>query len=170
MLLALSVVQASCRTGSINPEEELNETLGLASEAVNSRFTVEAPPNWSTFQIGDGIGLQVKVVSEDEISFTYDFGARIFTRVKDRWVELENSMRYPEGSITLSSEPQPTRKAQIVIVAPIISTSDTPITVRVILFGKIFRDGKVTGDITAASINIDLYPRSQPENPNSHKF
>ncbi len=170
MLLALSLVQAGCRSGGNNPEEELNESLGLASEAVNSRFTVEAPPNWSTFQIGDGIGLQVKVVSEDEISFAHNFGARIFTRVEDRWVELENAIRYPEGSIILSSRPQPTRKAQIVIVAPIITDSDTPTTVRIILFGKIFRDGKVTSEITAASINIDLYPKPQPENPNSHKF
>lgn len=170
MLLALSLAQAGCRTGSTNPEEELNASLGLASEAVNSRFTVEAPPNWSTLQIGDGIGLQVKVVAEDEISFAYDFGARIFTRVEDRWVELENSMRYPEGSIILSSEPQPTRKAQIVIVAPNISTSDTPITVRIILFGEMFRDGKLTGEITAALINIDLYPKPQPEKPNNHEF
>lgn len=170
MLLALSLAQASCRIVNTNPEDELNASLGLASEAVNSQFTVEAPPNWSTYQIGDGIGLQVKVVGEDEVSFTYDFGARIFTRVDDHWVELENSMRYPEGSIILSSRPQPTRKAQIVIVAPVIPADDTPITLRIILFGEIYRDGKRTGETTAASINVDLYPKPQPETPNGHKF
>jgi len=169
-LLIISLVQLSCRSnGGRNLEEELYTALGIPAGEVNARFVVEAPGDWSTFWIGDGIGLRVRVNSVDEISFAYNFGARIFRQVEEGWLEIENSMRYPEGSIVLSSEPKPTRKAQIVVVAPVLTETAEPVTIKIVLQGHIYRDGAATEEITASAIDITLHPKPQPKIPDNRK-
>jgi len=137
---------------------DLYEILGVSSDEINSKFMLQAPNGWNSFRIGDSIGLVIDLVSKDQISFSYDYGAKIYIYEHDNWIEIENIAKYPAGSFIVTPDMSP-QDIPGAVIDPKIQQIDEPITVWIILFGDVInKDGKLTGDKTAASISIQLKP------------
>jgi len=155
LLICLSLFGCKSENGL---STDLYEILGIASEEINTKFTISAPNGWNSFRIGDSIGLVIDLVSKDQISFSYDYGAKIYINERNKWIEIENIAKYPVGSFIVTPDMLP-QDIPGAVVDPKIQKTDEPITVWVILFGDILtKDGKFTGDKTAASISIQLNP------------
>lgn len=155
LIFCLSLFGCKSETG-VSPD--LYEILGIAPEEINSKFIITAPNGWNSFRIGDSIGLVVGLVSKDQISFSYDFGAKIYINERNKWIEIENITKYPVGSFVVTPDMLP-QDIPGAVVVPKIQKTDESITVWIILFGDILtEDGKFTGNKTAASISIQLNP------------
>jgi hypothetical protein len=132
--------------------------LGIPDEEMNRRIRLEVPDGWNTFKIGDGVALNVDNISTEPVSFQYDFGAKIFVLQDKKWVEIPNLMKYPEGDLLLyPSQGGPFMQGEA-DVDPILSDTNQPVTIRIVLIGNIYRDGQITNDQTAAFIDVDLKP------------
>jgi hypothetical protein len=147
-------------TNSCNPSSSTLKLpdLNFSDIEMNQRFILEAPKGLNTFKIGEIISLIVDVKSNDQIAFENDYGARIFLLEDTGWVEIPNHVKYPVGQILLSeSKGDPFQKGEADIV-PKLEDETNSVTLRIILIGNIYRDGKITKDQTAAYIDIELEP------------
>lgn len=133
--------------------------IGIPAEEMNTKVQLTAPDGWNTFKIGDVIGLDVGIISEDQIAFSPDYGARMFTYQDGHWKEIANFMTYPEGSIILSPRHGNYLNDGAADIDPILPDTTNSLTLRIILVGNIYRDGHVTDEKTAAYIDVNLTPK-----------
>jgi len=155
--LLLFLVTA-CKAKPTIPTDAMPD-IGIPAEEMNTKMEITAPDGWNTNKIGDHIGLNVGVISEDQISFPPDYGARMFIFQNGQWNEVANFMTYPGGSIVVSPRNGNYLNDEATDVLPILSDVKTPVTLRIILVGSIYRDGKVTAEKTAGYIDVNLTPK-----------
>jgi hypothetical protein len=133
--------------------------IGISAKEMNTKVQLTAPDGWNTFKIGDVIGLDVGVMSEEQIAFPPDYGARMFIYENNQWKEVANFMTYPEGSIILSPRKGNYLNDGSANLDPMLTDATHPVTLRIILVGNIYRDGQVTNEKTAAYIDVNLTPK-----------
>ena len=76
----------------------------------------------------------------------------------DHWVAVANLMKYPEGYLILPQGNDNPVKFGVVEVVPILPDIHESITLRIILIGKIYRDGEITNEESGAYIDVVLHP------------
>jgi len=132
--------------------------LGIPKEEINTRLHLSAPQGWNTFKIGDDIGISVDVVSANQIAFQHDYGAKIFVLEDEKWKEVANFMKYPDGYLVLSQSNGDPFKIGSAVVEPILPEFNEAITLRIVLIGNIFIDGQITDEQTAGYVDVKLSP------------
>jgi hypothetical protein len=130
--------------------------IGIPREEINTRIRLSAPEGLNTFKIGDAIGLAVEVISNDQVAFDDDYGARIFLRQNDQWTEIDNDFDYQQGKVLL----EPTRgdpfKVGVTVVNPRLPLQSDALTIRIVVVGKIYQKGRITNNKTAAYVDVHL--------------
>lgn len=119
---------------------------------------MQAPAGWNTNKIGDITRLLVNVIGKESISFSSDFGARIFLLEDQKWIEVENLMEYPPGTFLLSPSEGNLRKQVATSLAANLPDIDHEVKIRIFLIGNVYRDGQITDESTAAYIDLELNP------------
>lgn len=152
-LLSLLV---GCRQVSTEPQMP---DVGIPEDEINSRFLIKAPSGWNTFKAGKVIVMDVEVTSNDQIEFDEANGIRIFMLERNDWIEIQNLMNYPGGSILLSPAKGDPFKNGTVAVVPLLEKSNDKVKLRIVLIGTIYKDGQKTNELTAAYIDILLNPK-----------
>jgi hypothetical protein len=152
----LLILMVGCRQVSTEPQMP---ELGIPEDEINSRFLIKAPAGWNTFKVGKVIVLDVEVTSNDQVEFDYANGIRIFALEGNEWIEIQNLMNYPEGSILLSPAKGDPFKTGGVGVVPLLEKSNDKVTLRIVLIGTIYKDGQKTNELTAAYVDILLHPK-----------
>lgn len=132
--------------------------IGIPQAEINTRIKLLAPDGWNTFEQGDDMSLVVDIYSDDQIQFTYDFGARMFMLEDQEWVEVQNSVRYPSGSFVLSPSEGNLQKTGAVVLDPVIPQTDHSVLLRVFVIGNIYSNDQVTDEKTATYIDLELNP------------
>jgi hypothetical protein len=156
-ITAVLFLIVACENKSLVPPTDLPD-IGIPPDEYSKDFKLSAPEGWNTFKVGDAVGLAVEVVSSDQIAFAQDFGARLFIYENNQWVEVANFMNYPEGYLILSPAKNDPLKFGAAFVDPLLPDSNRAVTLRTVLVGNIYRDGKITDEIAAAYIDVDLKP------------
>jgi hypothetical protein len=157
-LSLITLLIASCKDKPSIPAGVMPD-IGIPPEEMNTKMHLTVPDGWNTFKIGDHVGLNVEVTSEDQIVFPPDFGARMFIYGNNQWKEVANFMTYPDGSIVLSPSNGNPFNDGATDVVPILPDTEKPATLRIILVGDVYRDGQVTSEKTAAYIDVNLTPK-----------
>lgn len=157
ILVALSAY--ACSNKSTYPETEMPD-IGVPEREINTRLRLSAPDGWNTFLIGDAVSLAVEVITNDQIAFPYDYGAKMYVNEENQWEEIGNFMKYPNGFLVLSSANGSKIKIGDAGVDPVLPETNKAVTLKVVLIGYFYRDGQITNDKTAAYIDIQLKPKS----------
>jgi hypothetical protein len=132
--------------------------VGIPVVEMNTRIHLQAPDGWNSFKIGDVVGIDVEVISDDQIAFSHDYGAKIFIYEDQEWREIPNFMKYPEGNMILTQANGNYFKHGGVELDPIFPDGSKSVVIRVILIGNIYRNGQITNEQTAAFIDLKLKP------------
>ena len=132
--------------------------IGISENEINTCINLDVPPGWNTYKIGKDIGISVDVISNEQIAFQRDYGAKIYILKEKEWAEVSNIMKYPEGYVLLSRSNGDPFKQGTAVVFPVIPESDKAVTVRIILIGNIYRDGQISDEQTAGYIDVELKP------------
>jgi hypothetical protein len=132
--------------------------IDIPLEELNNDLQLSAPPEISTFKIGDNLGLVLVNSSATTVVLPQDYGVYIFQNVDGKWETIENRIDYPPGEKNiLPKEGQPFREL-IIIVHPIIY-SDQPATVRIVVVGNRNNElGGVRKEQVGAFIDVTLKP------------
>jgi hypothetical protein len=138
---------------------ELLTSLGISASEINSRLRLTAPDSINTHKPEDTITLTVEVISEDQVVFPNDFGARMFIYDGSKWLEVKNFMGYPsDATFLLSKTADPLHRQLIASVSPILPDPSKATTVRIFLIGNIYRNGNATNEKTAGYIDFNIIP------------
>lgn len=132
--------------------------IDIPLEEMNNVLQLSAPPEISTFKIGDNLRLVLVNSSDTTVLLPQDYGVYIFQNVEGKWKSIENRIDYPPGEKTIfPREDQPFREV-IIVVHPIIN-SDQPVTVRIVVVGN--RNNELSGakeEQVGAFIDVTLKP------------
>jgi hypothetical protein len=129
--------------------------IDIPEGEINKHIVLEAPEGWNTFQIGDVIRLTVSVILDDQIAYN-DNDVIILFLEDERWVEIPNFITNSPGYTLLTASDSPFDKGAIAVYPVLENIDEDMITLRIILFGYVYRDGEVTTEKTAAYIDVNL--------------
>lgn len=151
MLLSLL---ASC-SGSDQPSG-----IEVPQDMWNQEVRVFAPVGLNTFRIGDSIGLVIAVTGTREIAFPADSGVKVFLYRQRQWTQVETApVKYPqEDCILPPSRGDPFLWEEETRVYPLLPTSDSPLLLRIFVFGRVYQDGIVTTEKVGAYTDVVLRP------------
>lgn len=151
----------SCgKTGTI-PQNDMPD-IGIPAEEMNLRLQIISPKGYqNTLKNNDDLALVVSVISDDNVAFKPDFGARIFIYQDNQWVELKNKMDYSvDMSLDRILSPykkDPLQQATIVMV-PFKQGLNKTVPMRVILIGNLVKNNQPSEIKTAGYIDLELNP------------
>lgn len=143
-----------------NNQQTLPSTpdLGIPIGEFNTRIRLMVPEGWNTYKINEVVGINVDNFSTDKIAFGYDYGARIFKLEDQKWIEIPNLEKYPEGYFILMPSQGNPLKQGAASVFPVLNDSKEAVTLRIVLIGNIYRDDQITDEQTAGYIDVRLTP------------
>ena len=153
------IVLSSC--GSTN-DSTVQFTIPMseigADVQKNQYLQIIAPEGWNSFKTGESISLMVRNISENQITFAPDFGARMFIRTDKEWVEVENKITYKNDPSTLDpSDDWFVDKTVSPIVRPILSNDSVPYDIRVFIIGDLMENGNTSKKV-GSYIDLKLNP------------
>lgn len=150
---------STCRRDIESLPGELPD-VGLTETETNSRIQLTVPEGLgNSYKNRDALNIIVNVVSNDQIIFGTDFGARIFTYENEAWKEIENRAIYTNPSkILLSTARDDPFKLGLAGIAPYVDGLSEEIPIRIFLIGNIYQNGKETDRKTGAYIDVVLSP------------
>jgi hypothetical protein len=154
----LLLLVTACKAKPTIPADAMPD-IGIPPGEMNTKIKLTAPYGWNTFKVGDVVSINVEGISEDQIAFPPDYGARMFIYENNQWKEVANFTTYPDGSIVLSPRKGNPFNDGGTALDPILTDMANPVTLRIILIGNIYRDGQITAEKTAAYIDVNLTPK-----------
>jgi len=115
-----------------------------------------APVGWNSFKANDLISLEIRNISDNQITSGPDFGIRVFIRLDKKWVEVKNNAIYQNYPYTL--EPgKGYESSAATMVMPDLPDYSTAYDVRIIVVGNLVENGKDTKKV-ASFIDLKLTP------------
>jgi hypothetical protein len=156
-LLLVPLVLAGCKTRL--PDDMPD--IGVPEPEINSRMRlwVYGASNDPVVKNKKGVLIGVEIKPPDQIEFARDFGVRLFLYDDDKWFEIENATSYnnlSNNTVILPLEGlDPTGSA---ILAPYYPNLKKSTPLRIVLIGRLVRDGVATEEKTAGYIDVMLKP------------
>lgn len=149
-------------SGCVNKLPDEIPDIGVSADEINTRVDLLGPfIDNNTVKNHDLVDITVRVVTQDKIVFSKDYGARIFTYEQDKWVEIKNDMIFSESIPDQVILPLPEGNLfpfGNAAVSPYIENLKRSIPIRIILVGNLVSEGKVTEEKTAGYIDLTLTP------------
>lgn len=73
---------------------------------VNQQILIVAPDFLNTFNVKDSVYLEIKYLTNNEITFSNNYNLRMFSKIRENWVEIYEipTERLPAGDIVLSPD------------------------------------------------------------------
>ena len=152
LLLLTCAIVTGCKPQSLPPIPDVS----IVEKELNKDFQILAPDGWNTFRINEGIGLVVRVLSEEMIMFPADFGARVFYLQDREWIEAPNITEYPNNQVLLSTYVGNFSNEGVVDLFPVFPEDEEELTVRILLVGNFYRDNQITTEQTGGYIDLQL--------------
>ena len=159
MISIITIVLASC-SSAINLAEQPSIATPVIGKdiQIGKYLEVTAPNGWNSFKTDDSISLEIRNISEGQISFGPDFGARIFVLSDQSWLEVKNKITYKNYPLTLDpTENYDPMKTGATIVQPELPDYTVPYDIRIFLVGDLIENGKEARKVSSY-IDIKLVP------------
>jgi len=155
----VTIVLSSCSALTNSTEQPSRSTPIINSDAEIGEFLeITAPNGWNLFKADDVISLEIRNISDHQISFGPDFGARIFVWSGKGWIEVENKERYQYELITLEpTENYDPLKTAGTFVLPDLPDYSVKSDIRIYLFGDMIENDKEVKKV-ASYIDLNLNP------------
>jgi len=153
------IVLSSCSCAINLAEQPSIATPAIGKDIqIGKYLEVTAPKGWNSFKTDDSISLEVRNVSEGQITFGPDFGARIFVLSDQGWTEVKNKITYKNDPVTLGpTENYDPLKTGATIVQPELLDSSVPYDIRIFLVGDLIENGKESSKVSSY-IDLKLNP------------
>jgi hypothetical protein len=159
LLLSLSIV--SCSSQSATPPTDF-QFYGIPPEELNTRVRVTAPSGLgNTYRNNSLLSLVVEVISDDQIAFPKDFGAKIYVYDHNMWIEIKNDMEYAEESEKghiLSPIKSDHFNSGVASLSPLYPDIKQKLPMKIVLSGHVYKGGQITSQITGGFIDLTLKP------------
>jgi hypothetical protein len=153
----------------------------MPADNVNGSITLSTRLHVDTkFKVGEPIELRLTNNSDEIVAIPWDFGLKFFVYSNDEWVELQNLMEYyygykAEDNVYKSRKALPTDwyylppkgvehdgvvsdGFTVVSGKPNLPSSDLPLTLRILVTAKIYREGELTDELVAAYKDVRIVP------------
>jgi hypothetical protein len=121
---------------------------------------VEFTPHLAEFSAGELISLGVGNISKEQLVFPADYNVRIYSYDEgaQNWLDVVNDVHYTSSSDDLL-QPIDTGLASYsaLVINPIVTT-DTPIAVRVVIWGNVIKNNQEIGDCAGTFTEITILP------------
>jgi len=155
----ITIVLASCSFATNVAEQSSIPTPDIGTDVQVGKFLeVMAPNGWNSFKTDEAVALDIWNISESQIISGPDFGARIFVRAGEEWIEVKNKERYQYHLITLDpTEKYDPLKAAATIVRPDLPDYSITTDIRIFVVGNLLENGK-EAKIVASYIDLRLNP------------
>ena len=129
------------------PGQDMNKKLKLTVEYVSGPMA-----------LGYDFFLHVENISKDSIWFTNDLGIRIYKYDEDNaaWNEVHNKVTYSGDSGVLFPKGMDAPPIMSQIASPDLPKGNEGKSVRVVVVGKIYRDGSPTDETEGGWIDVTL--------------
>ena len=153
------IVLSSC--GSTN-DSTVQFTIPMseigADVQKNQYLQIIAPEGWNSFKTGESISLMARNISENQIAFAPDFGAKMFIRTDKEWVEVGNKITYKnDPSILDPSDDWYVDKTVSPIVRPLLPDNSVSCDIRIFIIGDLMENGKASKKV-GSYIDLKLNP------------
>ena len=160
LLILISFITISCIDKSTSRKEELFKRK-VPIENINKKIRL-SPWEPKKPRIGEPIDLILDNKSSNIITFTRDYGLKIFTYEYDieEWMTIENELIYtPNENILLFPKSINKYKSrEIVDLSPVIHDKEKPIFIRIVVIGNVINNGEITAEQVAAFTDILVSP------------
>ncbi len=161
LLIILLGALAACKSSEPLSEKEESFLALVPVDSMNDKLQLT-----HLDFVGDGktwlvIELMMENISDEEIVFPYDKGARLFTynESESTWLEIDDSFNLlSRDDIILTTKENPLSNIAIVTVAPDLLNNDKPFTVRIVVVGTVLRDGEPADETVGAFVDVTLQP------------
>jgi hypothetical protein len=156
-IIIVALSSCSFTTNSAEPSSIPAPDIGI--EVQNEKYLeIIAPNGWNSFKTNEMISLEIRNISEQQIAGDPDFGARIFVRIEDEWIEVNNKIVYENDPFTLdpAKNYDPLKTASIVVL-PDLSNPTVTSYIRIFVVGTLIEDGKETKKV-GSYIDLELKP------------
>jgi hypothetical protein len=131
-------------------------TMDFATENLNSKLQLSAPPDWNNYDANNSVSLLVQNISNDQVVFPKDFNIRIYTYTDEKWVEIRNISEYIGDDVVLFPRSDTSLGETGVGFFPYLFGYKTPIELRIFVFGQIYKNDKATNEWIGAYIDVTL--------------
>lgn len=161
LISIIIVMLSSCSSTTITPVDSSSiPTPDVGIEFQNQKYLeVTAPDGWNSFKVNKSVSLLIRNISNTQIVSEPDFGAKIFVRTEDKWIEVSNKTVYlNESPFTL--EPNKNfdfSKTVSFVVFPDLPNNSSAANIRIFVFGTLSEDGKESEKV-ASYIDLTLNP------------
>lgn len=116
-----------------------------------------APDGWNSFKTNEAVTLEIRNISKNQITSGLDFGARIFVRTDQGWIEVKNKEGYEEQLLTLDPSGNDPLKTAATSVLPDLPDYSVPTYIRIYVFGNLMENGKESKKV-ASYVDLILNP------------
>jgi hypothetical protein len=134
----------------------------ISIKEMNNKLKIISPIGLhNSFKNDQDLSLYLTVISDDQMAFKTDFGAKIFVFQDNQWVEVENRVDYPgEKTQYFSLSPAKGNPAEgaSIILRPYKPGLNSVVPMRAIVVGYIMKNGDVTDEKTYGYIDLELKP------------
>jgi len=111
-------------------------------------------------RIDKSIALDIQNTSMECIVFPHDFGVHIYANINGSWLEIPNSVQYPNQEDIILDPKGSFFSDSGTVVHPIISSinkNSNPIRIRVVIVGRLCKDGTPTEKQVGGYIDLDIF-------------
>jgi hypothetical protein len=149
---------SSCRSAN-SPEKFTIPESDIGADVQKDKYLqVIAPEGWNTFKTSEPVSLLVRNVSQNQITFDPDLGARIFIYSEKGWIEVGNKMTYENDSLTIDpSENWYADKTASTFVLPDLLDYSVQCNMRIFIIGDLMENGKASKKV-GSYIDLRLNP------------
>lgn len=158
--LLLIMVLSACASELSPPHIEKMPDVGIPEESLNQKIAVFAPKGWNTFKTKDSIGLVVRAISSEKISFK-PIDIRTFLFDNGNWIEVQDqmvSMNPDFENILDPTQGNVLDQDGSTSILPKLPDPNKSATLRVFAFGFIYENGVKTEKKVAAFVDVTLTP------------
>jgi len=159
LISLITVVLSSCASATNLAEPLSISTPDIGIPIQSEKYLeVTAPNGWNSFKTSEPISLEIRNISNNQITSGPDFGARIFVRTDDGWIEVKNKEGYEYELLTLDpSENYDPLKTAATFVLPDLPDYSVRSYIRIFVVGTLIDNGKES-KMVASYIDLELNP------------
>lgn len=157
--LFIILFTSACSSSKLPPMPD----IGAQVDEFNTDFKLSVPEGWNTYKVNEPVILRIEVLGNESISFSYDaFNNRkdinLFVLEENKWVEIENLAKYPEGFLVYMPANTDPLKYGVVSIFPILKDIDQTVLLRIVLTGYFFENNQITNKQSISYIDVPLNP------------
>jgi len=186
VLLLIAILLSGCQSNQI--EHDFAKYLLTKDVNLRIKLVPNANPDDPVYHDDGTISLILKNISQDLIRFPVDFGIRMYTVNKEskQWEEVRNGEYYQITAVGMNLE-SAKRKLELeggyplypvssnieeissepITASPVLDGYELPLTLRLVVTGRVFRDDKPTDELISAYYDVEInsyQPCSPPSN------